>query len=170
VKLSDLLLVLIVCPIQLGLRPRRTLRLILWTCEEFGGIGGEAYFAAHQQNITQNYVLAIESDLGAFSPTGFGITGSPSAFAIVSEVAQLVAPLNASQVVKGGGGEDIGPMGRVGVPTMSPTTMDSTYFWFHHTNADTMTAILPQNMDMLAASVGVMAYTVADLKERLPKN
>lgn len=155
---------------QLGLRPRRTLRLILWTCEEFGGIGGKAYFAAHQQNISQNFVLAIESDLGAFKPTGFGISGSSQAFDIVSEVAQLTSSLNSTSVVKGGGGEDIGPMGSVGVPTMSPTTMDSLYFWYHHTNADTMTAIQPENMDLLTAAVGVMAYTVADLKERLPRD
>ena len=54
---------------RLGLRPRRTLRLVLWTAEEIGVLGGNEYWRRHQDEM-ENMVLVMESDIGTFSPLG----------------------------------------------------------------------------------------------------
>ena len=59
---------------QLGLRPARTLRAIMWSCEEFGGIGAQQYFYRHNAS-APNISLAMESDMGTFTPNGIQFTG-----------------------------------------------------------------------------------------------
>lgn len=53
-----------------GIRPRRTLRLIAWVCEEFGGIGAQQYFEAHKNEVP-NVSLVFESDLGLLEIVDF---------------------------------------------------------------------------------------------------
>ena len=60
---------------ELGLKPKRTIRVVMWTNEENGTRGGNAYRDNHMDNL-KNHILAIESDGGVFSPEGFGFTGS----------------------------------------------------------------------------------------------
>ena len=60
---------------KLNMRPRRTVRVVLWTNEENGGRGGQAYRDAHRDTLA-NHVLMMESDSGVFRPLGFGFTGS----------------------------------------------------------------------------------------------
>ena len=63
---------------KLGLRPRRTVRLVLWTNEENGGRGGLAYRDQHRAELGK-HVAMIESDNGVFRPLGFGFSGSDTA-------------------------------------------------------------------------------------------
>lgn len=153
---------------ELGLTPRRTIRLVLWTNEENGTRGGEGYRDAHAADLDK-HVLALESDNGAFRPRGFGFTGSDSARAIIRQVAALLQPIGADSVQRRGGAEDIGPIMQRGVPGMNPVVAGEKYFWYHHTNADMMNVLDPADMQMLSASIAVMAYVVADLPESLPR-
>lgn len=153
---------------SLGLRPRRTVRVVAWTNEENGGRGGAGYRDAHRAEL-DGHVLAIESDNGAFKPSGFGFTGSDSARARVAEVARLLARIGADTVTAGGGGADIGPIMQLGVPGMSPSVDGSRYFWYHHSDADTMDKLDPRDMGLLTAALAVMAYVVADLPDPLPR-
>jgi carboxypeptidase Q len=153
---------------QLGLRPRRTIRVVAWTNEENGTAGGKGYRDAHRDELSK-HVLAIESDEGVFKPRGVGFTGSDSAAAIVRRVASLLSRIDASQVVAGGGGADVGPMMELGVPGMSPDVDGSKYFWYHHTEADTMDKLDPHEMALCVATIAVMAYVIADLPEPLPR-
>jgi carboxypeptidase Q len=153
---------------SLGLRPRRTVRVVAWTNEENGGRGGAGYRDAHRAELPR-HVLAIESDNGAFKPSGFGFTGSDAARARVTEVARLLARIGADTVTSGGGGADIGPIMELGVPGMSPNVDGSRYFWYHHSEADTMDKLDPRDMGLLTAALAVMAYVVADLPESLPR-
>jgi carboxypeptidase Q len=150
---------------KLGLRPRRTIRVVLWTNEENGGRGGTGYATANDPN---KHVLAIESDGGVFKPAGFGFTGSDAAFAIVQQVGALLARIDAGTVTRGGGGADIGPLMRQGVPGMGLQVDGTRYFWYHHTDADTIDKLDPIEMQLCVATMGVMAFVVADLPERLP--
>jgi carboxypeptidase Q len=152
----------------LGLRPRRTVRVVMWTNEENGGRGGTAYRDAHRAEV-DGHVLAIESDNGAFTPSGFAFTGGDSARARIAEVAGLLARIGADTISAGGGGADIGPLMELGVPGMSPSVDGSRYFWYHHTDADTMDKLDPRDMGLLTAALAVMAYVVADLPEPLPR-
>ncbi len=154
---------------KLGLRPRRTIRVVLWTNEENGLRGGTAYRDAHREAVDR-HVLAIESDNGVFTPSGFGFTGSDSARMRVSEVARLLERIGAGTISAGGGGADIGPLMQLGVPGMSPTVDGSRYFWYHHSHADTIDKLDPRDMGLVTAALAVMAYVVADLPEPLPRS
>jgi len=148
---------------KLNLRPRRTVRVVLWTNEENGGRGGLGYRDQHRAELAK-HVLMLESDGGVFRPLGFGFTGSDAARETVKTIATLLSGIAADQISSGGGGADIGPsMQEAHVPGMSLEVDDAKYFLIHHTPADTIDKIDPVEMAKCAAAVAVMAYVVADL-------
>jgi carboxypeptidase Q len=153
---------------ELGLRPRRTVRVVAWVNEENGGRGGDAYRDAHRNELAK-HVLAIESDHGTFSPIGFGFGGSDSALAIVRQVAALLAPVGSDSVAKGGGEADISPLMELGVPGMGLEVDGTKYFYYHHTVADTPDKLDPAEVARCVATMAVMAYVVADLPDPLPR-
>lgn len=151
---------------KLNLRPRRTVRAVLFTNEENGLRGGLAYRDRHRDDLA-NHVLMIESDGGVFQPVGFGFSGSDTGRRIVEEIATLLKGIGVSEIRAGGGGADIGPSVEAGkVPAMS-LNVDGNYFLIHHTPADTIERIPPEDIAKSAAAMAVMAYVVAELPERL---
>lgn len=153
---------------ELGLKPRRTIRVVLWTNEENGSGGGKAYKAAHE-NETERHILAIESDEGVFKPNGFGFVGNAEALAILQEIAKLLKPIGADKVAMGRGGADITPLTEVGVPSMGLQVESTKYFWYHHSHADTIDKLDPRELNLCIATMAVMAYVVADLPDKLPR-
>jgi carboxypeptidase Q len=152
---------------KLNLRPRRTVRVVLWTNEENGGRGGLAYRDQHRAELGK-HVMMLESDGGVFRPLGFGFTGNDAGRETVKAIASLLAGIAADQISLGGGGADIGPsMQEAHVPGMSLEVDGSKYFLIHHTPADTIDKIDPVEMAKCAAAVAVMAYIIADLPQRL---
>ncbi len=152
--------------IKLGLRPRRTVRVVLFTNEENGLRGGNAYRDMHLAELA-NHVLLMESDGGVFDPAGFGFTGPDGARATVTRIASLLAGLGAERVRPSGGGADIGPSGTAANIPMMSHVVEGDYFLIHHTPADTIDRITPKQIADNAAAIAVMAYTVADLPWRL---
>ena len=152
----------------LGLRPRRTIRVVGWTNEENGLRGGTAYRDAHQGELDK-HVVAIESDGGVFRPVGFGFTGSDAARAILKDVLALLKPIGADTLLAQGGGADIGPIMQRGVPGMSHVVDGTRYFWYHHTEADTPDKLDPAEVARNVAAMAVVAYVIADLPEKLPR-
>lgn len=151
---------------KLGMRPRRTVRVVLWTNEENGGRGGVAYRDAHKSELAR-HVMMLESDTGVFQPTGFGLTGNDRARETVRAIASLLDSVGATAISPSGGGSDIDPSVReAGIPAMS-TEITGEYFLIHHTAADTVDKIDPDEMAKTTAAVAVMAYIVADLPQRL---
>jgi len=151
---------------QLGLKPRRTIRVVLFTNEENGGKGGEAYAKDHAAEVAK-HVLAIESDGGVFKPNGFGLTGNDRARATAKGIAALLASIEANTIGDSGIQADTALLIRAGVPGMGLDVEGSRYFHYHHTPADTMDKIDPHELALCVATVAVMAYVVADLPERL---
>jgi carboxypeptidase Q len=152
----------------LGLRPRRTIRVVGWTNEENGLAGGRAYRDAHRDELA-NHVLAIESDGGVFRPQGFGFTGSDSARALVRQALSLLDRVGAGRLGGEGGGADIGPIMALGVPGAGLQVDGTEYFWYHHTNADTMDKLDVREVQLCVAAMAVLSYVVADMPERLPR-
>jgi carboxypeptidase Q len=155
----------------LGLRPRRTVRVVLFTNEENGVRGGRAYRDKYAAEL-KNHVLMLESDIGLFAPVGFGFSGSAAARARVLEIAaELLRDIGADHVSGVGGGADIGPsVEAAGIPSMSLEADNTRYFYIHHTAADTVDKISPGEVARAAASIAVMAYVIADMPMRLETN
>jgi len=127
---------------ELGLRPRRTLRVVLWTNEENGVAGAKAYREMIGDDIG-SHVAAIEMDIGAERPIGFGFgmegieTDSEdpvyeAAYDSLREIARLFEAIGADEIVRGGGGVDIGPLMKDGVPGLGLQTVVEHYFDWHH--------------------------------------
>ena len=153
---------------RLGFKPKRTIRVVGWTNEENGGRGGQAYRDAHRAEV-DNHVLAIESDGGVFKPQGFSFTGSDAAVDMLKQIALLLDRIDAGAIVKGGGGADIGPIMALGVPGLGLNVDGTKYFWYHHTDADTIDKLDPNDMARCVAAMAVMAYVAADMPETLPR-
>jgi carboxypeptidase Q len=154
---------------ELGMRPKRTIRVVMWTNEENGMRGGNAYRDAHINEL-DDHILAMESDGGVFKPSGFGFTGSDEAMNILQDIGTLLYSIESGVITKGGGGADIGPIMREGVPGMGLRVDGSKYFWYHHTNADTWDKLDKDEFNQCVATMAVMAYVVADMNERLPRD
>ena len=163
---------------DLGLRPRRTLRVVLWTNEENGLAGGRAYRIGLSDEEVANHVAAIEMDGGNERPIGFGFTlpgaapdatdqRSLDAWRQLREIAQLFEAIDADQILPGGGGADISPLMRDGVPGLALRTVGEHYFDWHHTSADTIDKVDPQDFRKAMALLGVMGYVLADMPARL---
>jgi Zn-dependent M28 family amino/carboxypeptidase len=151
---------------KLGLHPRRTLRVVFWTNEENGTAGGNAYRAMVGGKI-HDYVAAIEMDGGAEKPVGFGVTPGGPALARVKEIGQLLESIGAGNIHEGGGGTDIGPLMRDGVPGLGLETVEQHYFDWHHTRTDTVDKIDPREFRQCIAAMAVMGYVLADMPNRL---
>jgi carboxypeptidase Q len=151
----------------LGLRPRRTVRVVLFTNEENGLRGGLAYRDAHRAELA-DHVMMLESDGGVFRPHGFGFTGNDSARATVQSGAALLGGIPADAVGPSGGGADIGPSVQAGqIPAMALDVDGTKYFLYHHTIADTVDKLDPLDVARCTAAVAVMSYAIAELPDRL---
>ena len=156
---------------QLGLAPRRTIRVVLFTNEENGTRGAKGYAEQHKSELA-NTVLAIESDSGGFSPRGFSVghkdpEATKRLHARFAEIATLLRPIGANRVTEGHGGTDIGPMTPAGVPQIGLDVDNRTYFDIHHTEADTLDKVDPAQLALDVAAVAVVAYIAADAPDRL---
>lgn len=158
---------------QTGLAPRRTVRVALWTNEENGLRGGEAYREWCGETV-KNHVAAIEMDGGAERPAGFGLSirgaGTPAverAMSRARQIGALLEGIGAGQMTSGGGGADIGPIMREGVPGFGLRTVGARYFEWHHSEADTVDKIDPHEFRLNVAALSVLAFVLADMPERL---
>jgi len=167
---------------KLGLQPRRTIRVVFWVNEENGARGGAAYRAWLGDKIA-NHVAAIEMDGGAESPRGFGYGGEegggrggaakpPSAAeqsstAMLQQIGKLLDHIGAAEISRGGGGTDIAPLTHDGVASLGLVTVGTHYFDWHHTEADTLDKVDPDDFRKCIAAMAVMSYTLADMPGRL---
>jgi Zn-dependent M28 family amino/carboxypeptidase len=181
---------------KLGLRPKRTVRVVFWVNEENGGAGGMAYRDLLSASALQKHIAAIEMDGGAERPLGIGygrfgvrpgplLTGAApvstppvfdvktltaaqqKSFGTLQQIAALLAPIGADRVFPGGGGEDIGPLVSQGVPSLSPHTVGEHYFDWHHSEADTLDKVDLSDFRRNIALLAVTSYVLADIDDKL---
>ena len=155
---------------RLHLHPKRTLRVIAWMDEENGGRGHDAYAKDHAAELA-NYVAAIESDNGAAHPLGFDAKINPKTLPLLRPVQDALQSFGANliQVTERSPGTDIAPLAKAGVPTFGIMQDARTYFNYHHSAADTLDKIVPQELRENAAAMAVMGYALANLPEPLPR-
>ena len=153
---------------RLGLRPRRTVRAVLWVNEENGTAGARAYAKLHEAELAR-HVVAMESDRGTFKPEGFSFVGSDEARKMIVSMAAPLALIDAAKISTNGGDTDIGVLGKSNVPMLALLDDETKYFWYHHTEADTMDKLNPRELSACAAAMTVMAWQVADAPDPLPR-
>jgi hypothetical protein len=166
---------------NLGLHPRRTVRVVFWTNEENGGKGGEAYREWADRQPDMRHVAAIEMDGGAERPIGFDLSISrrssaqapkmlagdfgPSQigmFPKATAIASLLSRIKANQLLPGNGESDIEPLMAEGVPGFGLRTVMTHYWDYHHSEADTFDKIAPGDFRRCVAALAVMSYVLAD--------
>jgi carboxypeptidase Q len=152
----------------LGLTPRRTIRVVLFTNEENGLRGAKQYAADHAAELGR-HVMALEADSGGFRPRGFEVQGTEQALGQIADIASLLRPIDGHRVEAGHGGADIGMMESGGVPLLGLRVEGSRYFDYHHSEADTLDKVDPADLRRDVAAVAVMSYVVADMPDPLAR-
>jgi len=98
------------------------------------------------------------------------VAGTAPAVEVVRQVGQLLRPIGADRVTKVDSSPeaDIEPMVTLGVPGIGLDVDGTRYFWYHHSDGDTLDKLDPAEMGRCVALMAVMAYVIADLPDRLP--
>ncbi|KAL1458509.1 hypothetical protein WDU94_008653 [Cyamophila willieti] len=155
---------------SLNLKPRRTVRAILWTGEEQGYVGAVEYARRHADEM-KNVIVAMESDEGTFTPHGLLVKGSLQASCILKKIVRLFKPINATQIKSSPYpvGSDIELFQAQNVTGIALINENERYFWYHHSAADTMAVLDPIALDYCTALWGGVAYILADMSIDLPR-
>jgi carboxypeptidase Q len=140
-----------------GLKPRRTLRVVLFANEENGSAGSRAYAASQEQNL-ENHVLGIEADYGAGPVWQFSTRVHPDDVSVIEQIYRLLRPLKFDRGTnEAPGNADLSPLVARGMPILGPE-LDGTYYLdVHHSPNDTMAQVDPAAIRQSAAvfAVGV---------------
>lgn len=156
-------------------RPRRTVRVVLYTNEENGLAGGTTYATQHEADLGRHFA-ALEADTGAGQPLGFRVAAGPTdhpeskaataaAIEALRPVVALLDSVGATALAEGYGGADIGPLTDRGVLSLGLSQDTSDYWPIHHTEADTFEKIDPVLLARNVATTAVMAWALAEMPE-----
>lgn len=143
----------------LGIRPKRTIRAVAFMNEENGLRGGKKYAELAKLN-KEKHILAIESDRGGLTPRGFSFSGDEEKLEKLKKWKPLLEPYGLYDFNHDGGGSDIGPLEKMGVPVMELTPDPQRYFDFHHTPNDIFINVNKRELELGAASLGALIYLV----------
>ncbi len=152
---------------KLGIKPRRTIRVVAFMNEENGFVGANTYAA--EADIAKHFA-AIESDLGASHPIGFVFAGKTEALTFFAPVSNVLSTQGAGQIdVRPSASSDISTLTAKGVPSFGPWFDTRTYFNYHHNAADTFDKVNPKELKENGAVMAVLAYALANLEQPLPR-
>jgi len=151
------------------LTPKRTIRVVQWVNEENGVRGGNSYKETHKD---EKHILMFEHDSGVFPPSGIRLSGADSILSIIKYAEPLFKMINNDMVVgNGGGGVDIAPMMKTGVPGMSLSTNgQGKYFYYHHSHSDMVDKVDPFHLNQNIAAIALAIYIYSDLETNFPNN
>jgi len=145
---------------ELDIKPRRTIRCVLFMNEENGLNGGRAYATAHKAD---KHVAAIESDAGAAAPTGFTTTLKGDALTQLESQTTFLSRMNAHRFEPAPEtGADTSFLVEAGVPGFGLVPDPLHYFDFHHSPADTLDKVDPKELAQDVAAVASLAVALAD--------
>ena len=147
---------------SLGIKPKRTIRAVLFMNEENGLRGGLNY-AERRKSLKEKHIAAIESDGGGFTPTGFGITTDSLKFEKIKSFAYLLEEFHASRITKGGGGADINPLSESGTVMIGLDHDSQRYFDYHHSDNDTIDKVNSRELELGAIAMTILAYAISEI-------
>jgi len=145
---------------EMNLRPRRTIRAVLFMNEENGSRGALQYAKDHGK---EKHIAAIETDAGGAAPTGFTTTLKGDALAALEGRTKPLAAVSSNRFeVAEEAGADIGPLTEAGVPGFGLVPEPLHYFDYHHTNADTLDKVDPKELAQDTAAIAALAWILAE--------
>ena len=153
---------------ELGIRPKRTIRVVLWTNEEIGLAGANAYRDEHMGQMDK-HVLAMESDNGVFRPLAVQVGAGEGGIEMMQSIVSLLGDVGVDSARTGGPQADISPLYALGVPVASIATDATKYFWYHHSDSDMADKIDPADLAKNVAIFAVIANTVANMEGVFPR-
>jgi Zn-dependent M28 family amino/carboxypeptidase len=157
---------------KLGVKPKRTIRFVLFTGEEQGLVGSRAYVKAHQAELGKiSGVLVHDSGTGKVFTVG--LMGN---YAARETIDHALYPLGrakevglAEPTLRTEGGSDHVPFDEAGVPGFWCVQDPADYDKAHHSQADTIERVRWDDLTEGAQVLAVFAYNVAELPEMLPR-
>jgi hypothetical protein len=144
---------------KLGIKPKRTVRAVLFMNEEMSGTGGKTY-AEEAKRKGEVHYAALESDRGVMSPLGFSFDSDSIRLEKLRSVTSLFAPYNIRDFDKGGGGSDIAPLKVLGALQIGYIPDSQRYFWYHHSANDTFEQINIRELQMGSAAIASLIYLI----------
>lgn len=141
----------------LGIRPKRTLRVVLFMNEENGLRGGLEY-ARLVKETNEKHLAAIESDEGGFTPRGFSMSADEAVREKIKSWKPLLEPYGLTDFSQSGGGADIGPLQALGVPLIGFLPDSQRYFDYHHTSEDTFDKVNKRELELGAGSIAALVF------------
>lgn len=145
----------------LGLKPKRTIRAVMFMNEENGLRGGNAY-ADYAKKHQENHIFAVESDAGGFGVQTLGISGQPHQYAKIKSWEKLFKPFGIYELSEGGGGADIGPLKPLGTVLSGVNPGTQRYFDHHHAANDVFEAVHKRELELGAFSMVAICWLVSE--------
>jgi carboxypeptidase Q len=143
----------------LGIRPKHTIRVVLFMNEEHGGQGAAAYANFAKTN-NETAVAAFETDCGGFAPRGFSLDVSPGMWNYMQRWKPLLTEFNCGEFIKDGSGADVGDLKGI-CPVLGELYTDpQRYFDIHHDAVDDMAHVNYRELELGAASLAGLMYLI----------
>lgn len=143
----------------LGLKNKRSIRVILYMDEELYQSGGKAYVNFTKENNVKNY-FAMESDAGGFTPRGFTIDANENILARIQEYKHYLEPYGIESITAGGSGTDVGPLKALGIPLSGYRSDAQRYFTIHHNANDRIENVNFREMQLGSAAMTSLIYLI----------
>lgn len=145
---------------EVGIRPKRSVRAVMFMNEEMTSTGGQVYAGEAEKNGEKHYA-ALESDRGVMSPLGFGFgNASDERLEKLFKLEEAFRPYNIRYFARGGGGSDIAPLARFNTLQIGYIPDTQRYFWFHHSANDTFEQVNIREMQLGSAAIASLLYLI----------
>jgi hypothetical protein len=144
---------------KLDIKPKRTVRAVLFMNEEMTTTGGKTY-AEEAKRKGEIHYAALESDRGVMSPLGFSFDTDSLKLEKLRSLASWFAPYNIRDFDKGGGGSDIAPLKALGALQIGYIPDSQRYFWYHHSANDTFEQVNIRELQMGSAAIASLIYLI----------
>ncbi|MEI6455232.1 MAG: M20/M25/M40 family metallo-hydrolase [bacterium] len=142
----------------LDIKPKHTIRVVVFIDEEYAQRGAAAYAAFAKDN--GRHIAAIESDRGGFTPQGFSIDAPDETVKKIQNWKPLLLPYNLWFIEKGGSGVDIRDLKPFGVPLIALVTDSQRYFDYQHAASDTFDKVHPREMQLGSAAIASLVFLI----------
>lgn len=145
--------------LAMGLKPKHTIRVVMFMNEENGLRGGKEYARLAKEK-GEKHIAALESDSGSFGPMGFASLGDQAKRDKIKSWQPYFTPYHVWNFENTGSGADISPLEDQGVFLMEMEPNPQKYFNYHHTAADVFEAVDKRELELGAATLTAMVYLI----------